>query len=129
MTATAEQAYIPGVCNINRAEIASRRKAGYFGLSLLIVVAAVLFAVSANRWIRIVLFVPAFIAAIGYLQSKNHFCVSFAASGLQNATEGSDTATKIAGTAAHTKDKAKARRMNLQAAAFGLVIAALFVAV
>ena len=38
----APAAYIPGVCNINHAEIARRRMAGYIGLAIFVVMLAVL---------------------------------------------------------------------------------------
>jgi hypothetical protein len=52
---TSADAYVPGICNINHAEIAYRRKAGYAGLVAFVVIAAVLFGLSANRYTRLVL--------------------------------------------------------------------------
>lgn len=118
-------AYIPGVCNINHAEIAYRRKASYVGLALFVIVAIVLFALDINRWARLILFVPAFIAAIGFLQAKNKFCVSYAASGQQNATDGSKSASTVSDAAAHGKDKARAQAMNTQAALAAVVATAI----
>ena len=121
------ESYVPGVCNINRAEIAYRRKAGYFGLGLFIVVAIVFIALGINRWAYLILFVPAFIAAIGFLQAKNRFCVAYGAGGQQNATEGSAAATKVTDMLAAKKDKQRARQMNLQAALLAIVATALSV--
>lgn len=121
MTQT-NQAYIPGVCNINHAEIASRRKAGHFGLGLFIVVLAASFILPIDRYARLVLFVPAFITAIGYLQARNRFCVAYAAAGQQNADEDSTKAQAIADADAKRQDKRKARVMNTQAAFIALAI-------
>ncbi len=126
--APSTSAYVPGVCNINYAEIKRRRNAGYFGLILFVVVAAILFVVDANRWFKLILFLPAFIAAIGFLQAKNKFCVGYAASGLQNATEGNTEAQAVEA-AARAIDKARARRINLQAAAIALVVTAVSVVI
>jgi len=52
-----------------------------------------------------------FVSAIGFLQAKNKFCVGYAAAGLQNADEGSNDATKVLDTSAHTKDKQRTRKM------------------
>ena len=67
--------YVPGVCNINTKEVAQRRKAGYFGLLLTIILLAALFGLDLNHYYRAVLFVPLFIAAIGFLQARHKFCV------------------------------------------------------
>lgn len=124
----AESAYIPGVCNINREEIAYRRKWRNIGAISTVVLAIILFVVSDNRWLRLAVFLPAFIAAIGHLQAQNKFCVSYAASGLQNAAEGSTQANRVT-KAAHQLDRAKARKMNVQAALMALAITVLAVAV
>jgi hypothetical protein len=124
---TSADAYVPGICNINHAEIAYRRKAGYAGLVAFVVIAAVLFGLSANRYTRLVLFLPAFIAAIGFLQAKNKFCVAYGAAGQQNATDGVAKAIAVADKAARAKDKQRARHMNLQAAGISVLITALFV--
>lgn len=121
---TAQTGYIPGVCNINRAEIAYRRKAGYFGLGLYVIIAIALFALGVSRWARLILFVPAFIAAIGFLQAKNKFCVAYGAAGQQNAVDGSPKAQSVTEQAAIAKDKARARTMNTQAALIALAAAA-----
>ena len=112
--------YVPGVCNINTAEIAYRKNAEYFGLAISLVLFVLLFAFDINRYVRIVLFIPLFIAAINYLQTKNKFCVMYGAAGKQNATEGSTAAEVVTNNKAAAKDKIKARSMNLQA----MVIAA-----
>lgn len=119
-------AYVPGVCNINREEIAYRRKWRNIGVIATVILAVLLVVISNNRWLRLVVFLPAFIGAIGYLQTKNKFCVSYAASGLQNATDGSTHADKVA-VAAHKLDQAKARTMNIQATITALLVTAVIV--
>ena len=128
MTEQSTQTYIPGVCNINREEIAFRRKWRNIGVIVTVLLAAILFVLSANRWLRILIFLPAFVAAINYLQTKNRFCVSYAASGLQNASEGSTKADKVAADA-HQLDQAKARKMNMQAGVAALIVTAAALAV
>jgi hypothetical protein len=125
MTQTASpvsDAYIPGVCNINHVEIAYRRKIGYIGLAVFIVLLAILLALPISRYTRIILFLPAFLGAEGFLQAKNKFCVGYAAAGKQNAAEGSDSALDIIEKEAIAKDKKRARQMNLQATAIGVIV-------
>lgn len=125
MTQSVSTTYVPGVCNINRAEIAMRRKAGYYGDGLFVVASIALVFLTGNRWLRLIVFVAAFVGAIGYLQARSHFCVSYAASGQQNVVDGSTGATKITDNAAHAADKKRALRMNLQAAGIAVVATAL----
>jgi aminopeptidase-like protein len=121
-------AYIPGVCNINREEIARRRTWRDIGATITVVLTAGLFIISSDRWLRLLVFLPAYVGAIGYLQTKNKFCVSYAASGLQNATEGNKKAQAV-DKSARALDQAKARNMNIQAAIIALLITAVAVAI
>ena len=119
VTTPINDAYIPGICNINHQEIKRRRNAGYFGLVLFVAVALPLVLVEINHWARLIVFVPAFIAAIGLMQAQQKFCVSYAASGLQNANEDSTEARAVQDSQ-KIIDKARARRMNFQAAALAV---------
>lgn len=114
-------AYVPGVCNINRAEIVQRRKLGHIGLAVFVVILAVLLLTDLDRLYRIVLALPAILAASGYLQARNHFCVGYAGAGQQNAEEGSTEARDITDQAARARDKSKARKMNLQSVGIGVL--------
>lgn len=118
-------AYIPGVCNINREEIAARRKAGYIGLSASVVVLALSFMLTDIRWWRVLVALPAFIAAIGFLQAKNKFCVGYGASGRQNAEPGSTQAHTVTSADALLKDKRRVQIMNMQAVVLALIITAM----
>jgi hypothetical protein len=122
MSETQSPSYVPGVCNINYEEIAQRRKAGHLGLGIFVVVFVALLFMNISRYYRIILFLPALLGAIGYLQARNHFCVGYAGSGLQNAEEGSDKATAIIEKEALAADKKKARQMNLQAIGIAFLI-------
>ncbi|CAN5178502.1 hypothetical protein BH09PAT3_BH09PAT3_5350 [soil metagenome] len=113
--------YIPGVCNINTAETNQRRKAGYVGLGLFVVLLVVMLALPIDTAYRLVLILPAMISAIGFLQARNHFCVGYANAGMQNADEDSTDPLTIALAEAVTKDKKRARQMYLQALIIAIV--------
>jgi hypothetical protein len=119
------QSYIPGMCNINKAEVAYRKKAMWLGIGVSAVLLIVLVALSAPVLTRLILFVPTYVATIGYLQVKNKFCVAYGSSGKQNASEGSDSASTIEDEAALAADKKKTRTMHLQALGTTVVIVAL----
>jgi hypothetical protein len=125
---TTEAAYVPGVCNINRAEIAYRRKAGHLGLALFIIILVPLVFTDVSRYYRAILFFPALLGAIGYLQARNKFCVAYAGAGQQNASEGSAKATDITDTQAVKADKRKAQRMYIQTVIISVIATALVIA-
>jgi len=76
--------YQPGVCNIGPAEIRRRRRSGYWGLGVAVVFLLVAFALGwAAPW-RLLVALPVFLAAQGFLQAAFHFCVGFASRGLYN---------------------------------------------
>ncbi|MDB5184841.1 MAG: hypothetical protein JWN38_649 [Candidatus Saccharibacteria bacterium] len=120
--ATATDAYIPGVCNINREEIAKRRLIGHIGLAAFIIILALLLITGVDRYLRIILFIPAMLSISGYLQARNHFCVGYGGSGKQNAGEGSATASTVEDADALAKDKQRTRKMNLQTLASAIVV-------
>jgi hypothetical protein len=76
--------YIPGVCNIGRAEIRQRKTIGWVALVITFGtwIAFGVFAV-APLW-RLTLFIPASIAATGFLQAAWHFCATFGVLGVSN---------------------------------------------
>ena len=76
--------YTPGVCNIGPAERRQRRTIGWVGavITLVALVAFVVFDVP-TPW-RVLVALPAVLAANGFLQYAMHFCVNFAMRGLYN---------------------------------------------
>lgn len=119
--------YIPGICNINPAEIKKRRFAGHAGLAVSIIFILLTLFINSDWYVRLFLFFPAFVAATGYLQAKNKFCVGYAGAGKQHADDG-DIETITAGDALKA-DKRKAQTINVQSAIVGLLAATTFVIV
>jgi hypothetical protein len=76
--------YIPGVCNIGPAEIARRKRIGTFGMITTIIAWAVFIPLNLPAKWRLLLFFPAAMTAIGYLQAYLHFCVAFGLQGIFN---------------------------------------------
>ncbi|MCW3492207.1 hypothetical protein [Microbacterium sp. SSM24] len=76
--------YQPGVCNIGPAEIRRRRASGWLGLAIAVMYLALAFVLGwAAPW-RLLVAVPVFLSAQGFLQAAFHFCVGFASRGLYN---------------------------------------------
>jgi hypothetical protein len=76
--------YIPGVCNIGRAEIRQRKRIGWVMLAATVGlwVAFAVLHVTPQR--RLLLFFPASLAATGFLQAAWHFCATFGVLGVSN---------------------------------------------
>lgn len=76
--------YTPGVCNIGEAEIRLRRQVGFSaGASTLFAVLACYFLHISPKWACLIFF-PATISALGFIQARMHFCVNFGMRGLFN---------------------------------------------
>lgn len=76
--------YVPGVCNIGPAEIRMRKMSGIFGLGVTVVMFGLFYVVDVDPLFRLLIFVPATLAASGFLQAQLHFCARFGMSGLFN---------------------------------------------
>ncbi len=83
MTATSHD-YVPGVCNIGRAEIRQRKLIGWIALVVCIALWATLVVWKVAAPWRLLLFLPAVVAAIGFLQAAWHFCAKFGLNGVFN---------------------------------------------
>ncbi len=80
----AQDKYIPGVCNIGRSEIKRRKQAGWFGLILTVLLLGMFIFLNVPPLWRLIIFIPAIIAAVGFLQARMHFCAYFGMQGVFN---------------------------------------------
>lgn len=102
--------YTPGVCNIGDAEIRRRRNSGTFGLIGFLVVLIALVATGASSTWYLLLFLPAFAAASGYVQAAYRFCYYFGFSSLFNFGALGEQ-NRIDDDGARQRDRAKAIRV------------------
>ena len=117
----APTAYQPGVCNIGPAEIARRRRAGHIGLVATVGLLAALVVVDAPPVARLLVALPAAIAASGYLQARLRFCAGFGSAGVFNFGELGGT-EQVADADARRRDRAKARQIGLASFGIGLAV-------
>jgi hypothetical protein len=82
--ASENQKYIPGVCNIGRAEIRQRKLIGWIALVVCIALWAAFVTLKVAAPWRLLLFLPAMVAAVGFLQAAWHFCAKFGLNGVFN---------------------------------------------
>jgi hypothetical protein len=76
--------YVPGTCNIGPAEIRRRRIVMWLGCILSIVTIASFAQNSSSRFDRLTIILPAFVFAIGFVQSRKKFCLAFGFMGAFN---------------------------------------------
>ncbi len=114
--------YQPGVCNIGPAEIRKRRASGWVGLAVAVGFLVLAFALGwAAPW-RLLVALPVFLSAQGFLQAAFHFCVGFATRGLYNFGElGAEENVQDA--EFRRKDQRKAALISLLAFAIAAVVA------
>ena len=121
--------YRAGACNIGPAEIARRRWTGHVGTAVTLAAAAVLLAADAPAWLRLGLFVPASVAAAGYLQAATRFCADYGWRGVFNfGRAGQSNATSVADRDARLADRRKALGIMGASAAVGLAVTLLALA-
>ena len=84
MAEGSENTYIPGTCNIGPAEIRRRRIVMWLGCLLSIVTLASFGQSGASRFDRLSIALPAFVFAIGFVQSRKKFCLAFGFMGAFN---------------------------------------------
>lgn len=118
--------YEPGVCNIGPAEIAKRRRAGIVGSLMTLGLFILLVALDAPPLARLVLVLPAAVAASGFIQAHLKFCAGFAAAGIFN-FGGAGDRVKIVDAEARTRDRRRGREISLASFAIGAAVALLAV--
>ena len=122
---TTNDKYVPGECNIGPAEINRRRRSGWVGLGLTILLwlAFWIFRVPAP-W-RLTLFFPAALGAEGFLQAAFHFCAGFGMQGVFNFGSELGKTESVEQADFRRKDQRKALLISLYSALIGIVIAVL----
>jgi hypothetical protein len=117
-------AYVPGACNIGPAEIARRRWVGHAGLVVTVALAAVLLALDAAPAWRLLLALPASLAAAGYLQAWLRFCADFGWRGVYN-FGALGQQEQVAAEEARAQDRRRALLVGAASGAIGLAVALL----
>lgn len=76
--------YIPGTCNIGKAEIRQRQVVALIGLAFAVVSLAGLLAADAPRISRAGLFLPLMVFSVGMVQARRRFCLAYGFAGTFN---------------------------------------------
>jgi hypothetical protein len=113
--------YEPGVCNIGPAEIARRRRAGHVGVIATIGLLAILLVLDTPPAARLLLVIPAAVAASGYLQAWLRFCAGFGSRGIVNFGPLGESES-VVDPEARARDRRRARQIGLASLAVGVVV-------
>ena len=117
--------YRAGACNIGPAEIRRRLWFGVLAAVVTVVLGVVLVATGSPAWTRLLLFFAAAGAAVGFLQARFRFCVSFAIAGVSNfGPLGRED--RVASAADHRADLLAAAKLLALSAVVGAVVAVAF---
>ncbi len=122
-----KKSYIPGACNIGPEEIKMRMSAGWIGLIVTLILGEALMYLPISPWTRLVVFVPATIAALGFLQAAFQFCVAFGMNGLFNVSNEVGKTETISQKEYRKKDQQKAVQIIVYAVMLGVLVALGFV--
>jgi hypothetical protein len=119
------QEYIPGTCNIGKGEIRRRQVVAIAGAVMSIVSFVGLISNDAAKSARLSLFVPLFVFAIGFVQSRKKFCLAYGFLGTFN-FGGLGQISKVADPISKKADRKTALAILAQSAllALGLTILA-----
>ena len=103
-------------------EIRRRRRAGHVGLVAAVVLLAVLVAIGAPPLTRLLVAIPAAMAASGYLQAWLRFCAGFGSRGIFNFGQVGET-HEVIDAEARARDRSRARQIGLASLAVGVAVA------
>jgi hypothetical protein len=112
--------YVPGVCNIGKSGVTFRQVVGWAGLVATLGLAAFLFVSKVDPVWRLMLFIPAFSSALGFLQARQRFCVNYGLMGLFKV--GKDEGS-VPDAESRRKDRATSLRIIGLALLIGIVVA------
>ena len=114
--------YVPGECNIGKAETRKRYK---FGIELFIV--SIIFISLAlyfdwSDWMLLISFLPLILGFEGLYQGKLSFCASFANKGMYDVSVNGNNKVNIIDEDYHKKDLKTARRIHIYSAVSAAII-------
>ncbi len=76
--------YVAGSCNIGKGEIRRRQTVALIGLFLVFFSASTILGTDQSRSVRLSIFLPAMIFAVGFIQARKKFCLAHGLAGTFN---------------------------------------------
>jgi hypothetical protein len=116
--------YIPGTCNIGKAEIRQRQVVALIGLFLSVSSLIGFISTHASANVRLGIFLPLTIFSIGWVQSRKKFCLAFGFMGTFNFAR-IGKMSKVVDKASLAADRKTAAIILLQSLALSATLTAL----
>ncbi len=118
--------YIPGTCNLGKAEVRRRQFVAFLGLALSLFSAFGLW--QGSTLTRATIFLPLFVFAVGYVQSRRKFCMAYGFAGAFNLGRLGEL-SRVQDPADRAADRKTALSILGQAALLALVLTLLYLAI
>lgn len=121
----ANSEYIPGVCNLGRAEVRARWIAAWVGIAITVGCLLVFSLVEVPWYFKLLIFVPASLGAGGLLQALSGFCIKFGFQGVFNFGPDVGKTDTVEQAEFRRKDRRKAIQISVAGLALSSVITTL----
>ena len=118
--------YVPGTCNLGKAEVRRRQFVALLGLFLSASTAIGLFGSNAPASARFGLFVPLMVFSVGFIQSRKKFCLAYGLMGTFNLGKLGDI-SRVQSPEDRKADRKTALTILLQAAGLAFLLTLIFV--
>lgn len=118
--------YVPGTCNLGKAEVRRRQLVALLGLFLSTSTAIGLIGSNAPASARFGLFVPLMVFSVGFIQSRKKFCLAYGFMGTFNLGKLGDI-SRVQSPEDRKADRKTALTILLQAAGLALLLTLVFV--
>lgn len=119
--------YVPGTCNLGKAEIRRRQFVALLGLFLSTSSFIGLVAADAARTARFSLFIPLMVFSVGFVQSRKRFCLAYGLMGTFNLGNLGDI-TRVQSAEDRKADRKTALMILMQSAALAAALTLVLVA-
>ena len=124
---TNTETYIPGTCNLGKAEVRRRQLVAAIGAVMSLLSLAGLIGANAPRGARWSIFLPLMVFSVGFIQSRKKFCLAYGFLGTFNLGKLGDI-SRVQDPADRKKDRATALAILFQALLLALALTILVVA-
>jgi len=118
--------YVPGTCNLGKAEIRRRQFVALIGALLRLVSFVGLLAADAPNTARWSLFAPLMVFSVGFIQSRKKFCLAYGLMGTFNLGKLGDM-TRVQSEEDRLADRKTAISIFLQSALLAVALTLFFV--
>lgn len=117
--------YVAGSCNIGKGEIKRRQTIALIGVFLIFFSAPTILGTDQGRSVRLSIFIPAMIFAVGFIQARKKFCLAYGLAGTFNFGK-LGSISKVQNEEDKKADRKTAINILIQSAALASAITLLF---